>query len=138
MGHELEVGGGDNRIEAAFALTPGWHGLGRVLPDVPDSAAMIEAAGLDWNVSMRPIADPDGYLVDGFKGTYRDDTNKSLGVVSDKYKRFQNREEFDFLDSLLQDGIMRYESAGVDPGRAYRVGSRTDAHRRCCCGRRYP
>ena len=116
MAHELEIGGIENRIEAAFALTPGWHGLGRVLENVPDSITMLRESGLDWHVSMRPIADPTGYPVEGFKGTYRDDTNKSLGVVSEKYQIVQNVQAFDFLDSLLQDGIMRYESAGAIRG----------------------
>ena len=36
-----------------------------------------------------------------------------LGIVGNRYRIVQNREAFDFLDGLLQDGVMRYESAGA-------------------------
>jgi phage/plasmid-like protein (TIGR03299 family) len=39
-----------------------------------------------------------------------------LGVVSDRYKIVQNTDAFNFLDSLLQDGVIRYESAGALKG----------------------
>jgi len=41
------------------------------------------------------------------------DTGDHLGVVSDSYRVVQNAEGFQFLDDLLQDGVMSYESAGA-------------------------
>ena len=45
--------------------------------------------------------------------TVRTDSGDVLGVVGKRYRIVQNRDAFGFLDSLLQDGIMKYESAGA-------------------------
>jgi phage/plasmid-like protein (TIGR03299 family) len=114
MAHEISVVNG--QAEAAYALMPAWHGLGTVLEHAPDSATMIQAAHLDWQVHKAPLyANPDGNLIavpDMF-ATMRGDTHAVLGVVSDRYNIVQNVEAFDFLDNLLKDGIMKYESAGA-------------------------
>lgn len=96
-----------------FALTPAWHGLGTVLDHVPNSAEAMQAAGLDWRVSKVPLLTDEGTAVEEHFATVRRDTGKVLGVVGKGYRIVQNREAFDFLDSLLQDGVMRYESAGA-------------------------
>ena len=111
MAHEISnVNGID---ECAFALKPAWHGLGTVLDNVPNSEEMIRAAHLDWTVEMQPIRTVSGIDVPETFATVRTDCNAVLGVVGSRYQIVQNRESFDFLDSLLQDGIMRYESAGA-------------------------
>ena len=102
--------------EAAFALRPAWHGLGRVLDDVPSSEEMIEAAHLGWSVGAQEMVTSEGRSVPGYFATVREDTGAVLGVVSDRYKVVQNRDAFNFLDSLLQDGVIRYESAGALKG----------------------
>lgn len=117
MAHELEVQNG--RIEAAFALNPAWHNLGVTLDYVPNSEQMIKAAGLDWKVEMLPLQSHCGkpcgeFVGEDFKGkhgTFRQDNGYFLGAVSDAYSVVQNHEPFAFLDGLLQDGIMKYESA---------------------------
>ena len=114
MAHQISMFDGVG--EAAFALRPAWHGLGRTLDYVPDSEAMIEAAHLGWSVGARPLVTCDGRSVPGYFATVREDTGAVLGVVSDRYKVVQNRDAFDFLDSLLQDGVLRYESAGALKG----------------------
>ena len=45
-------------------------------------------------------------------GNYREDNYDVLGVVSDQYEVVQNWDAFKFLDSLSQDGVVRYEAAG--------------------------
>jgi len=116
MAHELSFFG--NNAEAFYALKPAWHGLGTVLDYAPTSEHAIEAAHLDWRVSLEPlqtetlggIAVPDNFA------TVRSDTRQVLGVVSDKYKLIQNHQAFAFLDSLIESGDMRYESAGALKG----------------------
>jgi phage/plasmid-like protein (TIGR03299 family) len=116
MAHELSFFG--NSAEAFFALKPAWHGLGTVLDHAPTSEVAMQAAHLDWRVSLEPlqtqtlggIAVPDNFA------TVRSDTKAVLGVVSDKYKLVQNRQAFAFLDSLIESGDMRYESAGALKG----------------------
>lgn len=104
----------NGKHEAAFALKPAWwQGSEKcVLDHVPDSETMIKAAGLDWEVKGLPISTEFG-VVEGKMATVRMDTREHLGVVGDGYQIVQNKNAFTFLDSLLQDGIMRYESAGA-------------------------
>lgn len=111
MAHEISINGGI--AEAMYALTPAWHNLGTVLDHVPNSAEAIRAAHLDWNVEMQPMKTAGGVEVPEHFATVRTDCNAILGVVGSKYKIVQNAEAFEFLDSLLQDGLMKYESAGA-------------------------
>ena len=111
MAHEISESNGV--AEAMYALQPAWHGLGTTLDHVPDSAEAIRAAHLEWNVEMQPVFTRGGVEIPDTFATIRTDTSAVLGVVGARYKIVQNREAFDFLDGLLQDGIMRYESAGA-------------------------
>ena len=114
MAHELEMVNG--QIELALAGNkPAWHGLGTVLPNVPDSAEMIRAAHLDWQVNLEEIAllNKPGIAIPGKRATVRADTGKTLGIVSDSYEVVQNQDAFLWLDSLLMDGVLKYESAGA-------------------------
>ena len=125
MSHDITVRT-DGTAEAAFALTPAWHGLGEVVDHALTSEEAIRLAQLDWTVEARPIAigtptvidTPDGPTEvnrfaphDGHVANVRTDTNLLLGIVSSQYKILQNVEAFAFLDSLVQDGILKYESA---------------------------
>jgi phage/plasmid-like protein (TIGR03299 family) len=111
MAHEISmVNGGVG--EAMFALKPAWHGLGTVLDHVPTSAEAITAAHLDWNVNLQTI-ETGGRIIENMMATVRADNGDPLGIVSDRYKIVQNREAFEFLDSLVADGDMEYESAGA-------------------------
>lgn len=125
MAHLISEASG--RAEAFYALKPAWHGLGTVLDHAPDSATAIEAAGLNWRVDPLPLVarrsvdTPEGIAIDdtdvpGFVANVRSDTGDILGVVGSSYRIVQNSEAFGFLDSLLQDGVMRYESAGALKG----------------------
>lgn len=111
MAHEISTVNGT--AEAFFALKPAWHGLGTVLDHAPTSELAIKAAHLDWMVEQRELETTDGIKVDGHFATVRTDTGSVLGVVSDRYKVVQNHESFAWMDSLLQDGLMKYESAGA-------------------------
>ncbi len=111
MAHEIsEING---IAEAMYANVPAWHGLGKTLDHAPDSAEAIRAAHLEWQVSMEPVYTKAGVEIPDTFATVRSDTSAVLGVVGARYQIVQNREAFDFLDSLLQDGVMKYESAGA-------------------------
>lgn len=105
----------NGRAEAAFALRPAWWDVASeyTLDHVPNSAEMIKAAHLDWTVEPQPVYGADGRIIEGFSTTVRKDTGMHLGVMSDNYRVVQNHEAFRFLDSLLMDGVMKYESAGA-------------------------
>lgn len=116
MAHEISIRA-DGRAEAFFGSSkPAWHGLGTVVANTPSSADAIELAGLNWEVACEPIFTADMQQIDGHKRTYRADTKATLGVVTDGYHVVQNAQAFAFVDGLLADGIVKYESAGALKG----------------------
>jgi phage/plasmid-like protein (TIGR03299 family) len=85
---------------------PPWHGLGTYVGDSPvTSEEAIQAAGLDWEVEKRPLwtADAAG------NPTLEVDTHMAVGS---NYVPVQNRGSFEFMDALVDEGLMRYHTAG--------------------------
>ena len=109
--------GGRSIVEAMYANQPAWHQLGQIYDpqgqNAPDSEKAMSLAHLDWLVEKQQLAllNNPGAAIEDFWGLVRTDTGKTLSVVGSKYEVFQNYEGFAFLDSLLMDGIMQYETA---------------------------
>jgi len=111
----------DGTAEAAFALTPAWHGLGVVLDHPMSSGEALTAAQLDWTVEQRSVAlwNTEGSVGNegkwkeqkGILANVRADNNLYLGMVSDYYQVVQNVDAFSFLDELIENHEMEYESA---------------------------
>lgn len=112
MAHEISIRE-NGLVEAMYANRPAWHGLGQVLDHAPSSAEAITAAHLDWEVRTEELRTAGGIVLPNHLATCRSDNGAPLGVVSGRYQIVQNREAFDFLDSLMMDGVMKYESAGA-------------------------
>ena len=98
-----------------------WHGLGTILPEAPTSREAIIYAGLDWGVTQVPALrhfQGSNYPgpVDNYLFNVRSDTDRTLGIVTDRYKIVQNREAFDFADALTNTGEVTYETAGCLEG----------------------
>ncbi|MCG8508225.1 MAG: DUF932 domain-containing protein [Rhodospirillales bacterium] len=116
MAHDLDMSNG--RANVMVVGEPAWHRLGTVLDDAPTSEAAMRFAGLDWRVEQWPLmaASPDDSCeaqnVEGMKALVRTDTRRVLGVHGESYRPLQNRDAFSFMDSLVEDGQVRYESAG--------------------------
>lgn len=87
-----------------------WHGLGEVVADAPTSLDALHLAGLDWDVIQSPVM-VNGVEVENYKANVRTSDNSVLGIVSDRYEIVQNKEAFDFTDSLI-GGDVHYETAG--------------------------
>ena len=105
----------NGKAEAAFALRPAWWDVANeyTLDHAPTSDEMIKASRLNWEVQAQPVFNHDGQIIEGYSTTVRTDTGEHLGLVSDSYRVVQNAEGFQFLDELLQDGVMKYETAGA-------------------------
>lgn len=88
-----------------------WHGQGINLDNPPTAEDAIVAAGLNWAVESREIYNAAGEVISGFKANTRYTDDSVLGIVSDKYKIVQNIEAFEFVDSLVGEGLT-YETAG--------------------------
>jgi phage/plasmid-like protein (TIGR03299 family) len=96
---------------------PPWHGLGIYVGDEPLlSKDAIIKAGLDWEVEKQEIyASQDkihSQIIPTHKAVVRTADQQILGIVGNRYQPIQNLEAFDFMDSLVEDGDMRYHTAG--------------------------
>lgn len=109
MSHELET-------SIYVGRTP-WHGLGIFVGDEDiDSKTAIIKAGLNWTVEkQRLFTSTDGINVSeilNHKAIIRDFDKSQFGIVKNDYEIIQNLEAFEFMDSLVEDGSMRYHTAG--------------------------
>lgn len=93
-----------------------WHKLGTAVNGLMTSSEAIVAGKLDWNVECRPIytigANSTQVLVPNKYATVRSDTNVPLGVVGKAYVPIQNRDAFNFFDSVIGSYNAKYEVVG--------------------------
>ncbi len=101
-----------------------WHGFGTYVGDEPVlSPEVLRLSGLDWGVEKRPLFTPSydddgGQLVDSLsevashKSIVRTSDNSVLGIVGKGYTPMQNQESLSFMDSLADEGLIRYHTAG--------------------------
>jgi phage/plasmid-like protein (TIGR03299 family) len=107
MAHEIH----ENDHLFFVGKTP-WHGLGTELPSLATAQEAIEAARLNWTVTIEPQV-RKGIEIPGKNWTVRDDTDTVLGVVGDQYRVLQNEDAFRFFDAVTQDPHgPKYEVAG--------------------------
>lgn len=88
-----------------------FHGLGTRVEEAPTSREALRLAGLDWTVDSRPVYDELIREIPGYKANVRSSDNKTLGIVTNRYKIVQNTEAFEFTDNLI-GGEVHYETAG--------------------------
>lgn len=88
-----------------------WHGLGVRVEEALSSSEAIEIAGLNWTIEAKPVYDQNGNIIPGYVANTRSSDGTVKGIVSNKYRIVQNKEAFDFTDSLVGEGIT-YETAG--------------------------
>ena len=96
------------------------------LENVTSLDAALKLSGLDFEVEKKPVyfnstfgmtneagknLPPKFTKIEGQFTTVRTDTMQPFGVVTDAYEILQNRDAFDFLDSLVVEGA-KFETAG--------------------------
>ncbi len=104
---------------ALYTAVPAWHELGTVIPGgTADIEQVLTLGGIDFEVARRPVlyqnslGGPTKVLADQFV-TVRQDTEAGLGVVGARYEVFQNRDIFAFLQDLVANQQVVWESAGA-------------------------
>ena len=95
-----------------------WHDTGVMVQEAPTSHEALRLAGLDWTVDSRPVYDELIREIPGYKANVRSSDNKTLGIVTDRYKIVQNTDAFEFTDNLI-GGDVHYETAGSLQGEVY-------------------
>lgn len=111
MPHELATT--NDQTAMMYAGESPWHGLGTQLYEPATAAEAIEAAGLSYEVDLKSIETDDGIPIPQRKAVIRTDSNQVLGVVGNSYQPVQNHQCFEFLDAVVQDGRLRYHTAGA-------------------------
>jgi hypothetical protein len=115
MSHEIET--------MAYVGAVPWHGLGTQLPAAPSVEEMLEAAGLDWTVSKRPLftwrSRGEALDVKGHKALVRDTDHRVLSVVTDRYVPVQNRQALELFRRFCDAGHLELETAGALKGGAF-------------------
>lgn len=109
MAHEIEIVNGV--VSHFFVGQTPWHGLGTKLDAPPTVEEGIRAAGLDWQVGLKPLVTTDGIAVD-HRATYRISDGKIFGVVGPGYTPLQNTESFSWFQPLISSGEVSLHTAG--------------------------
>lgn len=108
MAHEIET--------MAFANEVPWHGLGNRVDPTVSVDDMLVAAGLDWEVKLRPIfaQAEDGQMIKlpMRRALVRSSDNKVMTVTGDLWKPFQNRDALEFFREYTEMGGAKLETAG--------------------------
>jgi phage/plasmid-like protein (TIGR03299 family) len=110
MAHNL------NEVEGkvSFASTQtAWHGLGQIVDNPMTTAQAIVDGGLNYEVEKVKLYTGIGERIEMACATQRTDTQDILGVVGNKYEVVQNRDAFDFFDSLLGSNHAKIETVGA-------------------------
>lgn len=119
MAHEIEKVNG--RMEAITTLTPAWWDRnGEYMADRYLTSEEIWGTGegqhgiCGHEYELRPVYDENQNAIGDWRRVVRKDTGVTMGLgMKDGYQIVQPRKAFEWLDSLMQDGIMKYASAGV-------------------------
>lgn len=101
--------------------TAGWEELGTVFDESNNKGMTSEEAahksGANFLVEKEEIQIVGSERrLKNHRALVRQDTGEEMWVVGKDYQIHQNHEAFSFLDGLVMDGIMRYESAFVLKG----------------------
>jgi phage/plasmid-like protein (TIGR03299 family) len=108
MAHEVET--------MAFANEVPWHGLGKRIDPTASVDEMLVAAGLDWEVELRPMyaEAPDGEMIrlPIRRALMRTSDNKVMTITGDMWKPLQNRDALNFFRDYTEMGGAKLETAG--------------------------
>lgn len=108
---------------ALYTSTPAWHDLGNVIPGGTDNIDdVLRLGGIGFGVEKRNVrysfmgegdTNPSLRTADDYFVTVRTDTGSPLGVVGNMYTPIQNKDLFTFLQDLVNDHGVIWESAGA-------------------------
>lgn len=118
MAHMIDNSAGKN---AFYSLRESaWHKLGQVVNAPVHDERVLELAGLDWSVDLRPVStmDTDGnpILIPNKRCALRSDTCNPLGVVGDDYATVQNSAMLNFFREVCDKDCTIETAGALDEG----------------------
>lgn len=119
--HGLDLmDGGKARL---YSATPAWHGLGQVIPGgITDIDDVIMLGGLDVPAVSVPVPEftipglPGKHAAPGQFGVFNGSTGEFWGMVGKIHKNVPVRTSFEFMQHVVDDGSVTWESAGLMGG----------------------
>ncbi len=119
MAHEIH-----KRDRFGHVGEPGWHGIGRPLPEGIDAQQAFQRMGIGWKTELLPLfgksneqSSTGGHILipcPDHRVHVRSDTRQILGVVSKGYQPFENQDLAKFADALAgEDAAVTVETAGT-------------------------
>jgi phage/plasmid-like protein (TIGR03299 family) len=99
-----------------YRKRPAWHDLGQYWPEgLSDISQVLKESGLDYDIEQRPVRytfKGKNLLVPNQYVNVRSDNGSPFSVVGRFYTPVQNRDAFEFLQNLADDGSVVFETAG--------------------------
>lgn len=107
--------------------TTTWNTIGTAVNTANTVEEALNLANLNYTVEKVPVFLENGFQVPGAFATKKVGTEETFGVVGDKYEVVQNEEAFNFVDTLLPEG-MKFIKAGETPKMVYIIASLPDTY----------
>lgn len=113
MAHNIEFNSTKGTHSFVTNRIPAWHQLGQSVDGAMNWEDAMRLANLDFEVEKVRMKNPiTNDLVDVW-GIIRNDNNDFLGAVGERYTPIQNKSLFSFIDGIIGEDGMHYETAGV-------------------------
>lgn len=87
-------------------------GFGNDISEARSAEEAVRLSGLEWNVVQRQLKNPSTGEEIPVYGNFRKEDNRFLGVVTNRYKVYQNSETFSVADQLYAEGL-RFSVGGA-------------------------
>lgn len=117
MSHDIMRRNGKDAMFCVGDRDSAWHKLGQRTNQAVTWAEAVKLADLDWEVVKKQMyaRNPLGKVVPvPMFGTFRTDDGAYLGCVGEGYSIIQNKDQFQWIDSILEAANgAHYETAGA-------------------------
>lgn len=88
-----------------------WYNCGTDIREATSIKEALKLAKMDYEVVKAPVYLSTGYKIPGQYCTKKKGTNDVFGIVGKNYTVVQNQEAFNFVDSIVPEGL-KFEKAG--------------------------
>ena len=117
MSHDIMRRNGKDAMFCVGDRDSAWHKLGQRTPNAVTWAEAVTLADLNWEVVKKQLhaRNPLGTVVPvPMFGTFRTDDGAYLGCVGEGYSIIQNKDQFQWIDAILEAANgAHYETAGA-------------------------
>ena len=107
--------------------TATWNRIGTAISKAQNVEEALNIANLNYEVEKVPVFLENGFQVPGAFATKKVGMEDTFGVVGKKYEVVQNLEAFNFVDTLIPEG-MKFIKAGETSKMIYIIASLPDTY----------